>query len=364
MLLLSLAILPGVFGQSIGVSPSKLEINLHRGQKAKTYFRIINPSNYQVSYYIQGDWFEFSEPKGVIKSKQTKEIEAIVSTDAPNGEYIKFITVSFDNPDKKGVSFNTGISIKSKIKISGKQLINLLVEKINVNDAEQNNLLIFGIQLYNKGNVKVKPDIYFLLQKNNITIDEFRFETDYILPNSRQQIRINRSTDKLFLGSHTAKVQVSLDKPIKYQELVFNVYPLGYFSKEGRIKDMQIIQNKEKIQINSIVKNTGKVPLKARFQGKLNRNNQPLDIIESDLLLLAPSQEKYLTLNYEVPSSGKYHLVGSILYNGESSNIINKQFIVKKSNKIMGFLISFFIVVTGVIVFYRKQILSIIQLIF
>ncbi len=365
LLALSLLFIPFVSAQGVGISPSRLEIEIYRGEQARTQLLIINPSDHVIEYQTKVDdykeWFTIFQQKGKIEPNQTQVIDIFVNTsdETSNGEYNTFITISIDNPNKQGVSFNTGISIKTKVKITGKQVINLAVEKIGVEDAEQGNFVSFKTIVHNNGNVKLKPLFNFLIEKNNISVDEFNFESDYILPNSRQKILINRSTEHMYIGTHLAKLQVSLDKPIKYQELSFNILPFGSLSRKGSFEKMDLTLTEQILEISSIFKNTGKAPLNAKFQGKIYFNNKLLDIIESDSILIIPGEERTIKTNYKLPQAGEYELIGNILYDGKTSKVIEQKINMNDNSNITGVTISLSIVVFGILLFYRKDILNI-----
>ncbi|MBW2970555.1 hypothetical protein KY320_00175 [Candidatus Woesearchaeota archaeon] len=253
-LLFSLFILVYAFtvnAQGLGVSPSKLDIEIYRGEQAESSFLIVNPTHEELSYKVLNQdypaWFRFEPSSGRLKPGETKLIKLYVKPDAlaPNAEYNTLIEVILQNGNTQpGVALDIGLAIKTKISVSGKQTIHAQVNDIVIEDIEQTNPLVIRVDITNYGNVRIKPVIRCAVNRNNRTVDRFDIEFEEVLPNSRKTLTVIHENN-FELGAYDTFVQIETGNNIVAEkEVVFKVLP--YNNK------LPVVESHQKLIIHGV----------------------------------------------------------------------------------------------------------------
>lgn len=221
-----------VNGQGLGVSPSKLSLEIYRGETAETEFFVVNPTDHNLEFSVSvqdnQNWFEFSPSQASLEPGETTQIKASVhpTEQAANGEYNTLINVQGLNGQQlSGLSFNIGMAIKTKIILSGKQTIHAQVNEIVLEDIEQTKPLVIKVYISNYGNVRIKPVLRCAISRNNRTVDRFDVELDEVLPNTRQKLTTTRENN-FELGNYSAFVQLEVsNRIVAEKDGLFNVVP-------------------------------------------------------------------------------------------------------------------------------------------
>jgi uncharacterized membrane protein len=145
------------YAAGIAISPSRLQFELYKGETAESALTIINPGGQEIGFSLSTDeyrdWFSFSESDGFLQPGENRLIRIRVSppADIPNGEYSTLLTLSFENADGLGqLSLNLATSMKTKIIVTGKQLVSLLVTDLKAEDTEQGLPLTIRLGLSNR----------------------------------------------------------------------------------------------------------------------------------------------------------------------------------------------------------------------
>ncbi len=351
-----------VCAQGIGVSPTKLEVKLLRGQEARTSFIVFNPSDESIEFSIYNKelpiWFEFIPTHGTIDAKANKEIDVLIKPDdlVSNGEYNSLIYVGLDGKSyRQGLSLDIGTAIKTKIIITGKQIINLIVKDITIKDVEQDSFVIFEFDVLNNGNVKVKPNAEITIKRNGFIIDKFERGLDEVIPGESKRLIAEWNTTNKDVGDYIALVELRInDRVIKQASLDFKVLPYGELGIDGELKELVVVKDistEDIVKIKGIFVNKGNTNVKARLNGELYYNNKFIDIFESEEFLVMSGEEKELIAYINSLQQGNYKIKASVFYNGKQTSVKELFFSIKENKSpnqhIFGTVIMFSIVISG-----------------
>lgn len=230
-----------VNAQGLGISPANLELRLLRGNEAHASFTIFNPSNSVIEYLVDNkefpSWFEFIPDRGSIKPKSREEVKVVVRPDelAANGVYDSLVLVGLNNENSdKGVSLNLGTAIKTKVIITGKQIINLAVKDISVEDGEQGSAVLFRFDLQNNGNVKVLPNALIKIKRNNVVIESFEKELEEVMPGNSNSHILEWNVENRDVGEYSALTSINLKEEVIVQKMLdFKILPYGELGSNG-----------------------------------------------------------------------------------------------------------------------------------
>ena len=150
-LLIFLLILPGIYAQSIGISPASLEFDLIKDEEAQRQVAIY--SNGQESFTAESSLagITISPGSGIIDGEKKLIVKA--NAKAP-GQYKGQITIRFDGNEGSGIGLNTGAMVKV--------LMNVM-EKEKKNEKENQASVIKGMSI-TSGIVLVGLAGYFALR--------------------------------------------------------------------------------------------------------------------------------------------------------------------------------------------------------
>lgn len=216
-----------VFAQGIGISPSYLEISVLRNSENRDQFKIFNPTDHNIDFYVHNDefsdWFEFSPNSGTIIPGSNQDIKIKVDIDSfvANGNYDSLIIIDVGTDQEQDVALNIGTAIKTRIKVTGKQIIDLVIGEISVESSDVRNPVTFGFDVLNNGNVAFSPKTYIIIKKGDYVIDRFEEQLDLIEPGKRKQYDVDW---KGGIGDYKAQISIFVnDDLIKKSVVDFNI---------------------------------------------------------------------------------------------------------------------------------------------
>lgn len=249
-LLLILFFIPCVFAQGVGVTPSNLELSLLRDSENNAQFIIFNPTNHIIDYNIHNDnypdWFEFEPNSGSIPASSKQEVDVKVSVNSliANGIYDSLIIIDVGSHNQEpGMTLNIGTAIKTKIRVTGKQMINLVVGEVKVSCTGLNEPVLFEFDAINNGNVEIIPTTEITIKKGDYIIDKYELQLTTITPGKQEEYKI--SWDKGGLGKYKAQILVKVDdKVVKKSINEFSISAYEKNSTNNEVYQKEIEDNK------------------------------------------------------------------------------------------------------------------------
>jgi len=317
--------------QGIAVSPSKLSLEIYRGETAQTQFTVINPTDEKIEINIKteelSDWFEFTPPRNTIEphDMRTITLRAKPPSDVSNGEYNTFVSVKVINQDpSKGIKFELGSSIKTKIQITGKQVVAASANIGEIRPTEQDSTAVFEINFANQGNVRIDPLVKTTIYKQGQKTDEFEKKFYEILPNSQNKLQINYSTKGQEMGDYKANIEVLLGTNLIAKKTInLSILPYGTLSRAGVFRKLLLMNSPrtgEMAEIRAVFQNKGQINTNAKFTGVVYHNNKPIDKVQSDEMLMPVGQQEELSFHYKITQPGNYKVQGVVVYGGEETD--------------------------------------------
>lgn len=370
-LMIFLFVASNVYAASISISPSSLVFELYRGETSEAELTISNPSDEALNFRLEAEelpgWFSFSEQEGTLPAGSTRQIavKAEPPLDASNGEYSTFITAHFEEEGSgQELALNLAASIKAKLKISGKQVVDLQVRDISVGSTEQGMPLVFIAELKNNGNVRASPFAEISIRKNSRQITRQSAELPELLPGSAQKPQINLSTEDLEPGNYTASVSIMLsNRKINERQLNLTILPYGTFTRAGRFVKLSMDEKPEIGKISKLTAqfaNTGSIAARVKLLTEVYLEDELTGVIESEELLVNPSETAELESYFSPESTGSYTLISKVSFEGKQSKPAKLEFAVASNSNVKfeakGIIISAAIVLMGLMLFYHKEV--------
>ncbi len=368
---------PCAKAEGIAISPAKLQFEIYRGETAESSITLHNPGDKEISYLIQAedyeDWLSFPETDGTLAPGETREVKIRINPpqDAANGEYSTLITLSFDNDEPQGqLSLAIATAIKTKIILTGSQVVNLFVSNLELQNTEQGLPAIITIELMNKGNVRAQPSAELILKKNSRILNKLTAELPEILPNSRLVSYLNFSTEKLEPGDYAALIRLRLNNlEIKEETLDLKILPYGTLSRKGVLSNLSLEQEPQYGEITKILaefQNTGSINLRAKLVSEIFLDGKLANRIESDEKMVRPGEKQQLVAYLNINSEGSYKILSKILFEGEETEMQELIFQISKPIKLpanlpIGMMITTSIIGVGTALYYRKEVKSMIK---
>jgi hypothetical protein len=361
-----------VFAESIAISPAKLQLEICRGETAESYLLLSNPSDQETRFSLSADdyssWFTYSEQEGILSPWETREINLKItpSSDAANGEYETLVSAAFDSEQPSGsLPINLATSIKAKIIVTGRQVVNLALESVSVDDAEVSAPAVFTLSVMNNGNVRVAPSAEIILKKGGRTYLRSDFELPEIMAGSRADYPLNISTDSLEAGEYEATLRLRLNsRQIGESMLNLTLKPYGTISRGGNFSALSAAENQVVGQPSKIVAefhNTASLNERAKLVAEIYKDNILVGTVESEELLARPGETVELSAYFQPESEGIYTIVSKIIFEGAKTDekilvLDIKEPIPADTNVPMGMMLSFSIAGIGSAIYFRKEV--------
>ncbi len=361
-----------VHAAGIGISPAKLYFDdVLKGGYAEKEIIVQNTNDYSITYDVfanglNKDWiafrldevsFQFEEvlvplPSGekvsVLIKTPSKSSEISTFTvpaktntnlivvlqppnDAANGEYDGHIYIVPSETDEVevekeegGVAFGLGIEVGADVlavvNITGKEILDYVVESVSVRSTEIDYPITFSIKGRNLGNVRVTPKIGIDILNQNKTevLISGNFSGDEVWPTTSDTTIINISSDKLPEGQYWADVKVYVGgNVIKQQLLTFDLMPEGALTTRGELKEIRKpvwAKVGEVLKIEAIFENQGELPVLAKFKGEILLEGDVVKTLESDELNVPVGDTASLTTYFTPKKAGRYIVSGYVVY--------------------------------------------------
>jgi hypothetical protein len=355
ILIILIAAMQNVAGIGIGVSPS--DILLENSLKGASYEKSISiynmgeeDDNYSLS--VSGDiegWASFYSGETKINETMVpakSDVTVIVRFEIPSDAISKNYTGSLiikSIPKTTNVSGNQqsliiGGSISVMIMVTGDQIINGIVKSITTEDVEQGYPLRIQTFFSNTGNVVEIPEINVTIFKNESKIDTFKNDNAKIRPANTDFIIAEWNTTYSNIpGNYTANVIVNLNgTELKSENLPFKILPPGTLTRRGKLSNLSIEGEpsiNKLMKVNAIFANTGDIDTIAKFKGEIYKDNELVNIIESDELTVPKLNSLVLTSYLRLSATGNYLIKGKVIFDGKETNVTEYSFKVSDGTK-------------------------------
>jgi len=273
--------------------------------------------------------FEPNETEFFVSKINPKKIKMIIEPpeSVANGNYLGGIRFSVKTEEEltgqTSVVIQPGLVSKLNISIISNRITDCRIIDAKIEDVEIFNNLKLDINTYNNGNIDAKPEIKYEITNKNDEVEIQGTKNDEIVKPTQRKIISKEIEQSLKPGQYFIKINVpncqDYSKILTFDILEWgatsskieftNLYPENVWNNEG-----------DKIKLYALAKNTGtKLIKKAQFVGKIELNNQLIEVIASKSRQLIPGEEIAFEHIFIPKESGRYTLTGTIQYDDKES---------------------------------------------
>jgi len=334
LFLISLACTAHAIG--IGAGPSTIHFSdvLRDGYGEETIM-ITNPDDgpTYITINVEGDirdWLSFELGKNfTVPAKSTLRFQAIVKPppDIQIGTYNGTITITSNplstspGPGMHGTAIIMAAALNAFVHLTGKQILNYTVQSMSIKDTEEGYPIEFFISGKNKGNVRMAPKVHIDIWNRDKTkiVRSEDFIGSEILPTREGSDKFYISSENLSIGQYWANVTVYMGENIVDQRLLtFDLMLAGSLKVKGEF--VTIFVSKvwsrvgEVVRLDCLFKNTGELPVSAKFKGEVYLGDEIVAVLESEELIVAVGASVNLTTYFTPEKEGRYVAVGVVFY--------------------------------------------------
>lgn len=262
-----------------------------------------------------------------------------------------------------GSSVEVAFELKIVVIISDTQILSCNSGGFEIKDSEIGQPNEFFATIMNNGNVRIKPLIEFKifdqLQEQEILSTSYLSKNE-ILPTTSQEIidfiELNLSKGQYWVEIKSS--ECSGDGALR----TFSILEKGEIGDVGefvRIDNLPWASTKELIPIVAHFRNRGERSVSAQFKGTISKDGKIIQVLESDILTVAPQETVPIEMFFSPKDIGQYKINGRVYYNNkitfQKGSIIN----VNPSNSLeesngefmLSIILSVLIVIIAVFVF-------------
>jgi hypothetical protein len=346
--ILSIFLISFISSASIGISPAKSYFKgvLRGGHSEKIVTITIDSNNpTKVSLTPRGDiagWLVFNETEFEVSKNNPYYLKIIAEppADIPNGNYSGFLRVTTSGSGKTiegqatGI-INTALDLYIEVEITDVEVSSCKASNFKVESAEKGDDVLFNVNVYNDGNIRLSPAIKIdIWDQNKIAIvKQIEFSDETIIPTTEKTLNIKMDSSDLDIGQYWAEVS-SIDC-YSSETLTFDILEKGALKAQGtlsRITTIPWVNIDDTTVIEALFENNGEKNVNARFKGEITLGNQIVQILESEDSLVDIGNSQDFKFYFTPRKEGKYIVNGMVFYDGkrtfEKSAIIN----VKRNN--------------------------------
>lgn len=338
-----LSLLSFVSSANIGISPANVYFKdvLRGGYSERTVIITIDSDEpTRVSLQTRGevaDWISFEEEEFEVSKNKPYYLKVIVEppSDIPNGNYSGFlrVTTSSEGEGKAGQAtgiINAALDLYLEVEITDIEYSSCRAWNFNVESAEKGDDILFKVNIYNQGNIRLYPTIKIdIWDRDRISIlKQVEFSEDMIIPTTEKEIIIPVSSSDLEIGQYWA--EVTSVECFASETLTFDVLEEGALKSQGVLLSVispPWIKVGDTTLIEALFENTGEKTVNARFKGEITLGNKVVQILESDLNQVNIGKRETFKFYFTPRSEGKYIVNGVVFYDGkrtfEKTTVIN-----------------------------------------
>ncbi|MBM3309357.1 MAG: hypothetical protein FJY77_03800 [Candidatus Altiarchaeales archaeon] len=259
-----------------------------------------------------------------------------------------------------GAKFMPGVIVPIKVDITGEELMDYDITGFTVSDAEIDEAVDYTVQIKNKGNVQIIPNITveILNQDKSTTLKTGEVDMAPILPTTEEMIRGSINSEGLKTGKYWLKITGYLrGKVLTKKEVDFKILETGTISIEGVLSDLIVARKAapgDKIKITVYFNNTCLKVLQAKSSCEIFKAGKLLDTVESSQLRVDPGVAGELVSYYTLSDMGQYELKCRAYYHNKQTDMVERIVTVEPESQVdyMAYLIYALIVLTTIILAY------------
>jgi hypothetical protein len=338
-----ISIISFISAANIGISPANIYFNgVLRGGYAERIVTITIDSDTptKVSLAPRGDiasWLNFSAKEFEVSKNKPYYLKIIVQppTDIPNGNYSGFLRVTTAGKGNAVAGQATGIvnaalDLYIETDITDVEFSSCRASSFSVQSAEKGDDVLFKLNVYNEGNIRLSPTIKIDVwnQERTSIIKQMEFTEDTIIPTTEKTLSIKMDTSDLDIGQYWA--EVTSVECYASETLTFDVLEVGALKAQGTLLSVTSpswIKVGDTTLIEALFENNGEKNVNARFQGEVTLGNKIIQILESESSSVEIGGVQTFKFYFTPQKEGKYIVNGVVLYDGkrtfEKSTVIN-----------------------------------------
>ena len=183
------------------------------------------------------------------------------------------------------------------------------LKNIKVYDSDENTLTPVEIVLFNNGEKTMNPVVRVDIKKWETVLGHFDKELEEVEGEKTYVVAWDNSD--MEAGEYNIRVTIDLDKKEITKDVDFTILPGGSLAKEGEIVSLELRNEPFTLQetiIETRIKNHGEIPASFKVTGKVYRDGEETDAIESGKVLIKPGETESLQMAYRIPDLGEYEI--------------------------------------------------------
>lgn len=232
-----------------------------------------------------------------------------------------------------GTATRASLGVPIFLQMTGTERLACQVAGLRILDAERGRPVQVLLTVFNRGNVRVNPDIeievFDKLQENSLDRLTLPFGSS-VLPTVSEEKYVNFPFDDLERSQYWARISIPV---CGYTNIIsFDVLDVGEIKDDGdfiRIDAPSWAETGEILPINAVFRNRGVRSVTASFKGTITRidNDEIVKVIDTDKYLVDPAATANIETFFNPVEPGQYMVAGRVLYNDkltvEKSTVIN-----------------------------------------
>jgi hypothetical protein len=328
---------------NIGVSPASTYFNnVLRGGYAEKIVTITIDSAEptKVSLAPRGDiaeWLSFKETEFEVSKNKPYYLKIIMQPpiDIPNGNYSGFlrITTASKGSGVEGQAtgiVNAALDLYLEVDITDVEYSSCRAWNYQVESAEKGDDIIFKMNIYNEGNIRLSPTIKIDVwdQERTEIVKQLEFSDEIVIPTTEKELEVKMDSSDLEIGQYWA--EVTSIECYSSETLTFDVLEEGALKAQGvllRVTSPPWILVGDTTLIEALFENTGEKTVNARFKGEISLGNKIVQILESESSSVGIGELETFKFYFTPKTEGTYIVTGIVLYDGkrtfEKSTVIN-----------------------------------------
>ena len=368
-LLVLALVFPVVSSVNIGISPATINFEeVMRNGYAERIVVISADSEEPIDIELSPrgeilDWLNFSEWNFSVSRDSPYYLKVSVnpSIDTPNGNYSGFLRVMTSSTGEEIENHAVG-KIKStldlliNVEVTDIEIIDCSVSDVRVSSVEKGDDIVLSMDVLNKGNVRLYPQVLFNVWDfdQDIILFEDEFFGKEILPTTEEVLEFRIKSGIFDVSQYWSGI--SVPDCIYNSLLTFDILEEGALSAKGLL--LSILTKKEAdagetVPIEVNFKNVGEKEVEAQFKGKVSREGKIIQVLESEESLVSIDDIEKFYFYFTPERSGKYVISGRVYYSGkktfESSAVLE---VIGNNFSIMPVVYVLFIIFIGIL-FYK-----------
>lgn len=319
-----------VSAANIGVSPASLNFKqVLRGGYSEKSIVISTDSLKAVTVEIKPrgeitSWLNFSVMNFTVSRDKLYSLKISVTppADMPNGNYTGFLRLMTSGFGEGIEGHAVGI-VKStldlaiNVEVTDIEIVECSASNFKVQSVEKGDDIVFNLDVFNNGNIRLKPRIKIeLWDKDQISIVKSQeFLEKEILPTTQKSLTIKFKSSNLEIGQYWS--DVSVIDCYALQTLTFDILEEGALKAEGVLLGIVvrgIAEVDETVPIKIRFKNTGEKGVEAYFKGKITLGEKIVQLLETEKISVPISEIQEFSLFFTPKKSGKYIISGRVFY--------------------------------------------------